>query len=163
APPTIREPLHHAHELGRKELRLVDADHLRVGLHARFDLARLVDHFGLDRLGAVAGHTRRVVPLVDARLENLHALAPQDGPAHPADEFLGLAAEHRAADDFDPTHIAPPVHPHGYRRAWPEFATWDRRNGGLGAGQGLTTKDKDRDHGPGPGPRTRTKDEDQGP
>src|SRR6266545_6193356 len=36
------------------------------------------------------------------RLKDLHLFAGDDGAAYAADQFLGLAAEHHAGDDFNP-------------------------------------------------------------
>jgi hypothetical protein len=38
---------------------------------------------------------------INVWLEDLHPLLGDLRPPHTPDEFLGLAAEHRAADDFD--------------------------------------------------------------
>ena len=43
----------------------------------------------------------RIVAIVDARLEGLHALPREERPLEAADQLLGLAAEHRAGDDLD--------------------------------------------------------------
>ena len=43
-----------------------------------------------------------VVAVVDARLEEQHALPGEPRPLDAPQELLGLAAEHRAADDLDP-------------------------------------------------------------
>jgi hypothetical protein len=40
--------------------------------------------------------------IVDGRLEHLHATLRDLGAAQTADDFLTLAAEHAADDDFDP-------------------------------------------------------------
>src|SRR4051794_975581 len=43
------------------------------------------------------------VPVVDERLENLNLLTGNLAPAKSPDQFLALAAEHAAGDDFDPS------------------------------------------------------------
>src|SRR5690606_3514432 len=50
----------------------------------------------------VAHHIAFVVAGVGAWLEDAHALFGELRPAQPADQFLGLAAEHAAADHLDP-------------------------------------------------------------
>ena len=45
-------------------------------------------------------------PVVEFRLEDLHALPRDLRAAQTADQFLALSAEHAAADHFDPAEIA---------------------------------------------------------
>src|SRR5690606_8866257 len=65
------------------------------------------DGDGIDGGRAVADDARRVVAIVDPRLERLHRLTCEERPLHATDQLLGLAAEHRADDDLDATHRAP--------------------------------------------------------
>ena len=54
-----------------------------------------------DLVGVVALHVIRAVAVVDHGLENLDFLPGDLRALHPAKKFLGFAAEHAAANDFD--------------------------------------------------------------
>ena len=47
------------------------------------------------------------VAIIEMRLEYLHALLRDDGPAHAANELLALAAEHDTGDDLHPSSPSP--------------------------------------------------------
>ena len=51
--------------------------------------------------GFVGDDPRRIVAVVDARLERLNPLPGEEGALEAADQLLGLAAEHRAANHLD--------------------------------------------------------------
>jgi len=59
-------------------------------------------------MGADAEHA--AVPIVQVGLEHLNPAARDEGSAHTAQQFLGLAAEHHARDDFDPSVLRTMVH-----------------------------------------------------
>ena len=48
-------------------------------------------------------HARDRIAVVNLGLENLYILPGNLGTAHAANQLLGFAAEHTAADQFDPT------------------------------------------------------------
>jgi hypothetical protein len=84
-----------------EELHLVDPDDLAAP-RAGDELRAPVDGNGRHADSRVADHVRSVVAVVDPRLEEQDALAGDLRAAQPADHLLGLAAEHRAADDLEP-------------------------------------------------------------
>jgi hypothetical protein len=92
-------------EVGVEELPFVDADHLGRRLDERAYLGgrphgpRLVAHLG------VGDDVVARVALVDLRLEDLHPLARDLGPAQAPDQLLALAREHGAGDDLDPAGV----------------------------------------------------------
>jgi hypothetical protein len=53
----------------------------------------------------VTDDVRRVVAVVELRLEEDDALAGDLGAAEAADHLLALAAEHRSADDLEPAAV----------------------------------------------------------
>jgi hypothetical protein len=96
----------HVHEIQVEELPFVNADDLRILMHALKDLARGVDDFGLQPPLAVGDDLILAVARIHARLEDLHLLPRDLRSTQAADQFFALAAEHPPADHFDPSHIA---------------------------------------------------------
>ncbi len=88
-----------------EELPFVDADDLGVGLDQLEQLTRIVNDRRFHAHLAVRDDVVGRIPGVDARLEDLNALARDSGAAQPANELLALAAEHAADDDFDPALV----------------------------------------------------------
>ena len=63
-----------------------------------------------------ANRADSAVAFVEMRLENLDGLFCERGTANATHELFGLAAEHHAADNFDPAAFSCVIHD-------PEFAT----------------------------------------
>src|SRR6266850_698311 len=89
-----------------EELSFVDSHHLRAFLEQAEDLPRTGHELCSDFHFAMADDVVFVVTRVELRFENLHALPGNLRPAEPANQLLALAAEHAAADHFDPTEIS---------------------------------------------------------
>jgi hypothetical protein len=86
---------------GIEELHLVDTDDRRA-LHVhREKLRRARDRHGVGVDALMRDDLHFVVAVVDAWLEELHALPSQTGALDASQELFRLAAEHRAADDLD--------------------------------------------------------------
>ena len=105
--PRVGEPLGDRDDAVVEELRLVDADDLGDAqaclLDVRRDLGGARHGGGLGLEALVADDLHVVVAVVDARLEEQDALLGEARALDPAEQLLGLAAEHRAADDLDAT------------------------------------------------------------
>src|SRR5262249_23196704 len=98
----VRELLRDIEDPVVEELRLVDADDVRGrDIDERQQLGGRADGRGLLLQAFVADDLHVVVAIVDARLEQEHALLGETGAFDPTDQLLGLPAEHRAADDLD--------------------------------------------------------------
>ena len=85
-----------------EELHLVDPDDVE-SLGALGHVVRRRDGHGPHARARMAHDVRRVVAVVDARLQDHDALSGDLGAAEPADHLLALPAEHRTADDLEPT------------------------------------------------------------
>ena len=99
--PTLDEAVEDEGDLRREELDLVDADDV-VAVHQAGDVGRVVDGDRAHTRAGMADDVADVVPVVDPRLDDQHSLAGDLRPTQAADQLLALAAEHRAADDFEP-------------------------------------------------------------
>ena len=93
----------HRQQVRAEELTFVDGHQLGA-------VIELIQYFlstghGRSRqaLLAVRNDAGFVVPGIGAVLEDLHAPTGDLGPADPLDQFFAFAAEHGAADHFDPT------------------------------------------------------------
>ena len=112
-----------------EELGLVDPHDVEA-LRLRRDLRDRGDRDGLHPRARMADDVRRVVAIVDPRLEDDDALSGDLGPAQPPDHLLALAAEHRPADDLepatslrrDPDHGGDPREAVGGHSGWREEA-----------------------------------------
>ena len=96
----VREFLDDTDDAFVEELGLVDAD----DLHVRFDLehaGRRLDGSAGNAVGVVGDDVQVRIPLVHGGLESGDLLLGELGALEPADEFLRLSREHRAADEFD--------------------------------------------------------------
>src|SRR4051812_20375321 len=89
-----------------EKLRFVDADDFGATVEVSFDLGCVFDADGADAQLGVRDDVVLGIALVDAGFEDLDALPRNLGTTQPADEFFTLAAEHGAADYFDPSQIA---------------------------------------------------------
>ena len=87
-----------------QELGLIDRDDLRCRVDPLRDLQRVGHGFGVD-LPAVVGRDPELaaVTVVEVRLEELDPPARDQRAPHPPDQLFGLAAEHDAGDDLDPS------------------------------------------------------------
>jgi hypothetical protein len=83
-------------------LSLVDADDLGVALDGLEQLARAFNGARFDPHLTVRHDVVHRIPRIERRLEDLHLLPRDAGPAQAADQFLALPAEHAADDDFNP-------------------------------------------------------------
>ena len=88
----------------------------------RIDVLPTLD--GVDRDGphscpCVRDDVGHVIAIVDARLENDHALAGDLGPAQAPDHLLALAGEHRPADHLEPPTVLGGNANHGARGYYP--------------------------------------------
>ena len=72
------------------------------------ELLRAADRHRVGVEPLVADDLHLVVSIVDARLEELHALARELRALDASQELLSLAAEHRAADDLDASDASAP-------------------------------------------------------
>ena len=109
AQPAVGERVRHLDQARVEELALVDPDHLGVaapraaGSRAAFsttcDGSFISEWLTISRLGEAR---------VEPRLEQLHLLARDLGPAHAPDQLLALAAEHAAGDHLDAAGAGPP-------------------------------------------------------
>ena len=84
-----------------EELDLVDPDDVE-SRRACGHVLRRRDRDGTHSCARMAHDVRRVVPVVDVRLQDHDALARDLGAAQPADHLLALSTEHRTADDLEP-------------------------------------------------------------
>ena len=84
-----------------EELHLVDPDDV-VAVRACDELGNAVDGNCAHAGSGVGDDVRRVVAVVDPRLEDDDVLAGDLGPAQSADHLLALAREHRPADHLEP-------------------------------------------------------------
>src|SRR5467141_2338488 len=75
----------------------------------------------------------RAVPIIDFGLKDNHSLPGDLRPSEPADELLGLAAEHAAADHLDPAggrrHI---MKSDGFHFFYASGAAYPEKGGGAG-------------------------------
>ena len=85
-----------------EELHLVDPDHVE-SLRALGHVVCGCDGHGPHARARVAHDVGRVIAVVDPRLQDDDALSGDLGAAEPADHLLALPAEHRTADDLEPT------------------------------------------------------------
>ena len=114
---TTREPRRTSVSIGGddalvEELHLVDADRVVAGREPQHLGARL----GGDRAHLHAGvrdDMAEVVAVVDHRLHDQRPLARDLGAAQAPDQLLALAAEHRPADDLEPTAAVWMLSDHG--------------------------------------------------
>ena len=88
-----------------EELCLVDADHIDIRGHQQ-DVLRRFDRRRADGVGVVRDDLLLRVADVDAGLEDLYPLVGELCAFEAADQLLGFAREHRAADHFDPALAA---------------------------------------------------------
>jgi hypothetical protein len=88
-----------------EELPFVDPDDFGVGGHCVHQLVGRPHRLRWDPHVAVRHDVVFAVAAVDDRLEDLDLLPGDLRAAQPADQFLALAAEHAAGDDFDPTVV----------------------------------------------------------
>ncbi len=88
-------------EIRIEKLPLVDADDVGP-THEQHDLRRRVDGRREDRILVVRDHRFLAVAYFDGWLEDLDMLSRDLRTLKPADQLLGLSAEHRAADHLDP-------------------------------------------------------------
>jgi len=100
--PTVSQQPRDVRHAPIEELCLVDCHHICLRVKLLQDLHRPLDYLCHVLPPVVRGNAHGVIPVVDQRLENLDALARDFCPAHAADQFLGLTAEHASADDLDP-------------------------------------------------------------
>ena len=96
----VREGLADFDEGLVEELGLVDADDADVICDFQH-LRRVGNRLGADAVEVVGDDVLGRIAVVDGRLEDGDFLVRELGPAEPADQLLGLAGEHRTADDFD--------------------------------------------------------------
>jgi hypothetical protein len=85
-----------------KELPFVDPHNIRVNFNRRQNLVRGFYGKGRDLHLGMRNDVLIRIPQVDRGLEDLNLLPRDLRPAQPANQFLALAAEHRAGYDFDP-------------------------------------------------------------
>ena len=95
----------YANQLAVEKLRLVDAHHMAFQ-RAFPDLLRAFHHLGGDLGFGVGNNVVFAVAGIDFRLEDGHLLAGDGGALETADQLFRLAAEHAAADHFDPSDVA---------------------------------------------------------
>jgi hypothetical protein len=113
----------HVHHFFAQELCFVDADNFGAWLQFVHDFSGLGDVVRWDAESGVGNDFVCGKTGVDGGLEDLHALAGESGTPQPADEFFAFAGEHRANDNFDPTHVA--LHNiHALSPVLPLFASW---------------------------------------
>ena len=128
-----------------EELHLVDADDVVAG-GAGDELRHALDGDGAHARPGVRDDVGRVVPVVDARLEDDDPLPGDLGPAQAPDHLLALAREHRPADHLEPAAALGGNANHGARgyyryRSDRAFALRDgeRRCAGRPGGEGWPT------------------------
>src|SRR5664279_760035 len=98
------EDVDHEHDRGIEELHLVDPNGV-VALGEARNLLWPRDGDRSHLCARVTDDVADVVAVVDLRLHDQGALAGDLGATEPANELFALAAEHRAADDLEPTAV----------------------------------------------------------
>src|SRR5438270_10962361 len=92
--------------VGTNELRFIKSDDFSAPVKARLHLGSIAHGFRANAQLAMGDDVVVRIALVDAGLENLHALAGDFGTAEAANEFFAFAAEHGTADHLDPPDVA---------------------------------------------------------
>ena len=100
----VREVVHHLDQFVVEKLGLVDPDNHGVFYEGR-NLSRSGDLEGPEALAGVRADGVFRVTNVNGRFNDGNRLLGVLGATDAADEFFGLAAEHAADDDFDPSHV----------------------------------------------------------
>src|SRR5690625_176047 len=96
----LQAQVHYRHV---EELALVERNHLGGPVDGCADLFHPFDRFSVNRLSRMRRHRAACVPVIKRRLEDLHLLFRDEGPLHPPDQLLRLAAEHGAHNCFKPS------------------------------------------------------------
>ena len=96
-----------------EELRLVDAHHVDA-FGALENGPRRIDRLGENRVALVRDDLLLGIAGVNLGLVYLNVEVGEPGPFEAADQLFGLAGEHRAADDFDPTGMLGAFYEHFY-------------------------------------------------
>ena len=99
----VGQPIHNCDDLRIQELRLVDGHHGGIVLQLRPDVGGLLDGDGVEFGSGMRHDLGLRIAVVDPGLEDLDLLLGDLGPPQAPDQLVGLAAEHRAGDDFQGT------------------------------------------------------------
>jgi len=102
----VGEPHHERDDLLAEKLRFVNSDDLGAQIEPRIHIRRVAHGGGADLELAVRDDVIAGVAFVNARLEDLHALAGDLRAPQPANQLFALAAEHRPAHHLDPSQTA---------------------------------------------------------
>jgi hypothetical protein len=98
----LRERQRRVDDRRLEELHLVDPHDVDAA-RPRDELRAAVDGHGRHPHACMADDVRRVVAVVDPGFEEEDPLPGDLGATEPADHLLALAAEHRPADDLEPS------------------------------------------------------------
>src|SRR5262245_34880298 len=89
-----------------EELSFINAHYISVNLDRRQNLVGRLDRLRGDPHFGMRNDVLIRITQIDRGLEYLDLLSRDLRPAQTANQFLALAAEHRAGDDFYPTRVA---------------------------------------------------------
>ena len=94
-PSPIGQARRHLHDAGVEKLGFINGDDLRHWIEPQHDLRGGVDGHGFKGAPIVAGDAPQPgVPVIQMRLEHLHAFPRNGGPSNAAQQLFGFPAEH---------------------------------------------------------------------